>query len=419
MPVDLERRLQRVADTLPTPTDEVREQARKVALAALGSPEGPSRRRLGFLVTAGAISAAAAAAVTIMVAPWQNGPLATERALAALGEQPVVHAIVEASEPRRQSTIIDLASGEKSVEFYRTEYWYDDEREALSVRVSISGQPVTEILDSPAGVFTERGRRPGERPSSPQLDPALAGFATGYRHALESGQARMIGEEIVDGREAIVLRFSLRPVPSGEESWEEVAVDADDYRPLRFRFSSSAAADRANPWSRAPRVVAIETIPRDPRDFTPPELAGARPIETTGVDKQSLTPAEAATALVSPALWPGRAVDGLELSKIELLRPARRWTDGRVTVSRLLMFQYGADPAVGPRRSWLVITEGTSAEETPRFGSEVPPPPPGKLRLTGFGGGDGSEADFWSASMQRDGVYISLQSPQRELIRAA
>jgi hypothetical protein len=59
MRAELEERLERVGDTLPTPTAVARERARGAALAALGAPEGPSRRRFrlfgrrgGFLLAA-------------------------------------------------------------------------------------------------------------------------------------------------------------------------------------------------------------------------------------------------------------------------------------------------------------------------------------------------------------------------------
>ena len=145
-----------------------------------------------------------------------------------------------------------------------------------------------------------------------------------------------------------------------------------------------------------------------------------RPSEQIGVDARPLTPAEAATALAGPAFWPGPLVNDVELSQIEVVRLMTRWGGKRVTENRALVFQYGPGRGAGSSEPWLTITEGTSAEETPRFGvSGEPHLPPGELRLTGFGHADGSDVDMWFASMQREGVYISLESPQRELILAA
>lgn len=418
MRAELEERLARAADDLPTPTDEARERARSAALAALEPPDRRSRRgvsgRVRLLLVAGGLTAATAVAF-VFAAPWQSGPLATERALAAIDDYPVIHAVVESMRPH--ATIVDLASGETTAEMQQTEYWYDDGRGLLRARLIIGGKLLSEFLESRTEFFTDLGTRQRDRPAPPRLDPALAGFATRYRDALESGEAEVVGEARVDGRDAVLLRIDLRPGPTGEQMWEEVAVDADDYRPLRIGYATSRAAGR---W--AWKVVDIEAVPRDSRDFVPPERAEPRPAQQTGVDERTLTPTEAATALERPGLWPGRAVDGVELAQIDLMRLTTRWTDGRVTEGRALVLQYGADRRAAhlEGKPSLIITEGTSAEETPRFDAFGGPPlPPGKLRLRGFGDGDGSEADMWFGSMQRDGVYISFESAQRELIVAA
>jgi hypothetical protein len=371
-----------------------------------------------FLVPA--VAVILAVVVAVRAAPWSDSPLATERALAALGHQPVVHAIVEQSSPRE--TVVDPSSGRERVHAHRSEYWYDDERDALRVRLSVGGRllPGGEYLHTPEGFFTDRGvQRNQARP--PQLDPALEGFASGYREALDSGEARVIGEEVVDGREAVILRFALPLGPSGDQLSEDVAVDSDTYRPLRFRFSSTAAPGGTSPWSEAPRIIEIETIPRDPRDFEPPQSGEPRPAGQTGVDERKLGPAEAALALQRSLLWPGRAVEGVELAQIKLIRLTTRWTDGRVTEGHALVFQYGADRRTAhvEGKPSLIMTEGLSAQETPRFDFSGSVPGPGELRLRGVGKTDTGDAEMWFGSMQRDGVYISFESPDRDLILAA
>jgi hypothetical protein len=361
---------------------------------------------------AGALLVALAA---ILAAPWRDSPLATERALAALGHKPVLHVIVEYTPPR--DTVIDLTSGAERREAVRWEHWYDHERDVLRVRLSVGGEvlPGSEYLDSPDGVFTDRWAQRG-RARPPHVDPALENFATGYREALDSGEATVVGEEVVDGREAVILRFPLPAGPLGEERFEEVAVDAEGYRPLRFRFTSGATT----PWSEASRVVEIETIPRDLRDFEPPVSPPAtpRPAGQTGVDERKLEPSEAAAALGRTAVWPGRSVDGVELAEIELMRLTTTWTDGRVTKSHALVFQYGAgrrDAALHGTPS-LIITESGSAEETLRFQGSVRP---GELHLAALGSTAAGGAETWIGSMQRDGMYLTLESRQRDLILAA
>jgi hypothetical protein len=41
------------------------------------------------------------------------------------------------------------------------------------------------------------------------------------------------------------------------------------------------------------------------------------------------------------------------------------------------------------------------------------------IRLVGLGGRDVNAAEMWTAAIQKDGLYISLESPQRELVLAA
>jgi hypothetical protein len=114
-------------------------------------------------------------------------------------------------------------------------------------------------------------------------------------------------------------------------------------------------------------------------------------------------------------------VDGIALTRIQLVKLTTRWTDGRETHNQALEVQYGADRRTSNLlgEPSLIITEGTSAQETPRFGMFGGPPSPGKLVLSGVGNADGSPVDMWFASMQRDGVYITLESPQRELVLTA
>jgi hypothetical protein len=420
MPLELEDRLERAADALPAPTSESRARARNGALAALAETRRGRRRRVVLLVPVAA-AVLAVAVFAVLAAPWRDSPLATERALAALGHQPVIHAIVEQPSPRQ--TVTNLTSGrERMEEVPRAEYWYDDERDLLRVRLSVGGKllPGGEYLQSPEGFFTDRtvDRR---QTKPPRLDPALERFASGYREALDSGEATVVGEEVVDGREAVILRFSLPSGPSGEQLSEDVAVDAEDYRPLRFRFSSAADPGRTVPWSEAPRIVEIETIPRDPRDFEAPGPGEPRPAGQTGVGERKLSPAEAADALGRPVFWPGRAVGGVALAQIELIRLTTPWTDGRVTKGHALVFQYGADRRTAhlEGKPSLIITEGTSAEENPRFDLGGPALQPGELRLSGVGRTASGDPEMWFGSMQRDGVYISLESPQRDLILAA
>lgn len=63
---------------------------------------------------------------------------------------------------------------------------------------------------------------------------------------------------------------------------------------------------------------------------------------------------------------------------------------------------------------------GTSPDKTPRFapvdGEAVPA---GKVRLAFVESRDSRSIDMWFGNVQRDGLYINMQSPRRDLVLAA
>jgi hypothetical protein len=354
-----------------------------------GAPEGlyervvheRRRRRVptGRILVAAAAAGAIALAVTLVpgrVADRSEMGF-VELALAAVSDGPVLHAVIEVSE--FDSTLIDLRSGQTTLEVPRAELWFDGEQKRRRGRLTIGDSLVFD--------------RVGE---ASMLDPVLAGFASRYREALESGEARVVGETTVDGRRAVLLRITLEP---GEFA-QEVAVDAETYRPLQFRFVPGPGRDKS--WTR---IVSIETIERNPRDFASPE----QPLPHGGLAEKEgqVTVEKASTALGRPALWPGREIDGVELRQIELLRVKTRWSDHRQTTKPALVFEYGDS---------LTMSVGLSAHEMPLVG---PMPhqrvPEGKLRLIEMN----RWADEWFGTLERDGLYIKFESPQRDLIVAA
>jgi hypothetical protein len=428
MSQSIKERLEGIANTLPTPTLAAQERARTAALAALGEPPEksqirrtrfwPSRRR-GVLLLAAALAGATAVAL-VLVSPWQNNALASQRALAALGDGPVIHAVVQS--PGSRSSIIDLATGDSRPQFLRNEYWYDGERDMLRAQLSVDGRPLpgAEYVQTTDGFFTDLGNQgPGVPPS---LDPALTGFASQYRDALASGQAHVVGEDTVDGRKAILLQFELPEFPpgtpgAGQPRFEDVAVDARDFRPLRFRISAPGRQTGDNWW----RVVAIETMSREPGLFAPPPSAEPRPSQQTGTTERTLTASEAAAALPQPAVWPGTKVEGIDLTKIDLLKLTTRWTDGKETESHALQLQYGASRRTSylSGEPSLIITEGTAPYDVLRFAMLGGSVPDGTIQLSGLGGNDGSPVDQWIGSMKRDGLYITLESARRDLVLSA
>jgi hypothetical protein len=355
-----------------------------------------------------AAAAIAAAAVAIAIA-FVPGRLAdesrvgvVERALAAVSAGPVLHAIVENEDSR--AFLVDLASGEETVEPERHEYWYDEERGELRARLTIGSEVVNEVH-----VPRVSGPPPSHR--------ALA-FATRYREALESGKARVVRWETVAGRRAPVLSIAVpawrdpRSDQVVQPSYtEEVVVDGETFEPLRFRhlYGPEVASGPVFWW----RVVSIESIERDDDDFK----AGPPPFSWRTVapsNDREVTLDEAATALGRTALWPGAEIDGVPLQRIGVVTTTITWTDGRETESPSLLIRYDAP---GEKKRWLWMSIGTSAEETPRSGPvDGEAVPAGKARLMEVKAHDDRSIDMWFGNVQRDGLYINMKSPQRELI---
>ena len=373
---------------------------------------GLGRRFVGATVVA--------AAVTLALA-FLPGQLADEsrvgviqRALAAVSAGPVLHAIAENTDSH--AILVDLASGKETVEPERHEYWYDEERKELRARLTIGDEVLNEVH-----VSGSSGAPPAER--------ALA-FATRYRDALESGKARVVRWETVAGRRAPVLSIEVpawRDPRSGQvvqpAFTEEVVVDAETFKPLRFRHIPGPG-ERSGPGPEpgsdivsAPvfwwRVLSIESIGRDDDDFeaAPAPFRWAR--VAPGNDSE-VTLDEAATALGRPALWSGADIDGARLQRIGLVTTTITWKDGRETKSRSLLIRYEAP---GQKQRWLWMEVGTSPETTPRFGPiDGESVPTGKVRLVEVEARDDRSIDMWFGNVQRDGLYINIQSPQRELI---
>jgi hypothetical protein len=329
-----------------------------------------------------------------------------ERALAAVSAGPVLHTVVENSD--WSSTLVELDSGMESVEPLRNEFWYDEKRDRLCLRMTVGDEVLRDVR---CGSVRASG--------VPISQPAL-GFASRYRAALESGRARVVRRETVDGREAMVLQIA---VPAWKDDQgrvvqprfvEEIAVDGDTFKPLRFRhIPGPEVAEGPTPWWR---VLSIESIERDPKDFTAPKRREMRSFGPAGND-QPITSAEAANALGRTALWPGTEVGAAELDRIGVATNRITWTDGGVTESPYLLIRYGPDENPGSRKPWIWLSVGTSAEGTPRFGpADGEAVPAGTVRLTFVEAHDDRSIDMWFGNVQRDGLYINLQSPDRKLV---
>jgi hypothetical protein len=312
---------------------------------------------------------AAATALVLVVAPWRGGGSSVvDRALAAVGAGPVIHAVVEYSWP--QDAVVDLATGAERERVHRAEYWFDGERAKLRVRYSTDGGAHVDYVASGA--------------EEAQLDASLAGFATQYRDALADGRARLVGDT--------TIRFA----PRTGGAVEEVTIDADTYRPLTFR-TTYPPARRSPEW----RVLTIESTPRDPADFRA-SPRGPHPDVGEVSAARDVSLAVATRALGAPPLGlRGRTPRSLQLSH------ATSWlTDGSKLEGVVVRLDYG-DVKVS-------LARDEAGRYAVGFGTdEHPVPPEGSMSLTG------NDADGFQGVLRRGDFGVLLASTHKDALIAA
>lgn len=370
----------------------VRDDPRLLAIAdAVAETQRPARRRaVGGRVAAVAVAVAAAVAIALVAPLQERGPSFVDRALAAVGGGPVVHAVVEYSWDH--DVVVEIATGEERQRIHRTEYWYDEARQTLRTRLLTDGVQLTEIVETPQGTWADVGDLgPGD---AAELDPALAGFVNGYRDALSDGSAEVVGDSTVDGRAAKLIQF--RPDAGG--GVQEVAVDAETYRPLRFQHTYPPDGRRSPEW----RVVSIESLPRDPSIFAPPELSPPRPAQGTALEADTIGLEKVESTLGTKPLGLDRAVE-----RVELQRVRAGLTDGSKIEGVVIRIEY----ADGLRVSQAVDPAGLYALGIDDGGD--PTAPDGSMSVYS------DRRPHWQGELVVGKVGVVVDAPTRELLLEA
>ena len=113
-----------------------------------------SRRRLA--TAAGVAVAAAATVALLLAAPWAGGPGLVQKALAAVGDGPVLHVVV-AQPALYGGPLIDLRTGKAISQTQRTEIWFDGERNLKKTVEMLDGNVLDEELETERGGWTQGG----------------------------------------------------------------------------------------------------------------------------------------------------------------------------------------------------------------------------------------------------------------------
>jgi hypothetical protein len=309
------------------------EEPELLAIAdAIAATQATGRRRLPLSRVLLVAAALAALIVMPLATPWERGRTSiVDKALGALGDREVIHVVLEreSSDP----LLVDLRTGRETPTRFRTEIWFDERRGLERVVTRTNGRTSDVQLSTPEGIWTPEGRvltcawiaghpveaakrrvscaSHGLREERPVLDPALAGFVTGYKHALATGAARRIGHGVVDSRPVEWLEFEL---PGPSPGVERVAVDRESGRPLLVR---ALVGGRVVAESR---VRVAETVTPGQADFTKPKRisSGALPQVGNIVASEVGRIGAASSALGGRLAWMGRRFAGLRLSEVRL-----------------------------------------------------------------------------------------------------
>jgi hypothetical protein len=350
-------------------------------------------------------AAAGLAVVLAAVSVWVGDERATlvDRALAAVGKGPVVHAIIRAP---TGNVYVDLQTGKRTPQQAETEIWFDQVRKTEHTIRRVEGRVVDDMLLSPS---SDTGPHPtvyscawitahpveakkagvscdpknAHLDFTPQLDPALANFVDGYQAALEDGRAKEVRKGEVDGKRVTWLSLAL---PGGRP--EEIAIEDETGRALQLRRGAQTYD-----------VVVLEALARSEGDFRMPERK-AEPVSGRA-GRVGAIPLVEAPEWVPGALWPGPAVRGLSLSEVELQFPTTGFgpASGRPVERGVgVTLRYGDHPSI-------LIQQSREPQTAYAWGHDDAVPRPGTVLLGFFGG--------W---LLKDGVFVRIWSEDPDVV---
>jgi hypothetical protein len=353
-----------------------------------------TRRRL---LPALAAAAALVLGALALISPWEGerGNPVLERALAAIGDGPVLHVVMHEHVSRGQR--FDVATGRPLPFDIERESWIDAERGRIHMVERQDGEVITDAIVRMGG-----------------FGPAqtAATLATEYRRGLERDELRVARTGTIAGRRVHWLRSKIvgpqRPVT-------EIAVDAETYEPVRM-------ATVTGPIRTTLDFESFDSRPRTEADFAvrfaPPSV-----VRETRPDGERVSPAAAARA-VSGATWTGERISTLPRRELRAGGWEATLRDGSELHGVILTVAYGErlGTAIAPASgnpTGVEIVQAADDSPARRFlvpGVHAPPPPPeGTFDL---GAESSPSGEFWVATLRKPGVWIRVRASSRELLFA-
>jgi hypothetical protein len=249
------------------------------------------------------VAAVVGLAAFMAVAPWRGSERAgvLDRALAAVDDGPVLHAVV------RQGwggDLIDLETGKRARLNGEREIWFDRAR-GLHAVSRFGGVFQSEELYGPGDV--------------PRFEAKTLGLlAEGYRNALESGRARLLGPGVAYGVPVYWIRVDAEWLPDSADGklheWaHDVGVSRASFEPVATRETRDGKLGPDGPS----RVLELEMLGQEEGDFT---KSGRKTLDGTAFrdGSEAIELSQAAAALGRTPLWLGREHSGLPLAQVGL-----------------------------------------------------------------------------------------------------
>jgi hypothetical protein len=355
-----------------------------------------------------------------------------DKALAAVGDGPVLHAVLRETYPPQYS-LVAVSTGQvvRRPVTRTTEVWFDEERGLKHTITHADGRLEDDELATPKGITDssgpvwtcariaqhpveatkagvscnlsgDNGTTPRDVPEQrPTGDPGLTGFVDGYRAALASGEARRIGEGTVDSTDVYWLEFKLPDISDSDGSnaehlSEHVAVAKDTYRPVLVQtFMNGEAGNKLT-------VVSIETVSREDANFEqpqplPPDQRPGRGWNMVG--REPIAVAAASSVLGQAALWAGPDAGGQQLTLAKRLDLDAFDGSGRHSRVSAVAFLYGTTSENGGPRGSIAIVESTQPiDGLTTFLGLAPPAPSGFIAIGAFDAG----------YLRIDGLYVRI-----------
>jgi hypothetical protein len=366
------------------------------------STRPPSRRgRATLLALAGATAVAVAVA---LIAPWRTETSILDRAAAAIGKGPVIHVVLRTDAKAER---VDLATGRSHPVYDEQELWWDPAR-GLHEIDRFDGKPYVDRLSKAL--------------PPPEQDPIPLGFASGYRKALESGRAKVIGDGEIVGHKVTWIRFY--PGGGGPEGPTfDVAVDRETAKPVFARYT--VGGDRTIRFGRS--VIVADSLPAGHGDFTPKPVPPRMTISLAGGGTafwRRVSASRAESILGRPPVWLGARSAGLSFSGF---RPAVVMVGNNF--QKRVNFGIGAmyGPVYEPmtRKPWVQVAQYSKLT----FKTLFMEPNEDKIWRTArpgsvlvYSSGDVTAPFFGKVVrgyLRKDGLYVSIAAPKAKQVIAA